>query len=141
MNKEEENPICTLCGKEEVKYSLEVDHDGDELFWVGCCVKCRQTNEEKDKHVIDYFFSKGMSKTKKDKEKLLEYIRDKCLYDGKYISRKKLLEIKKHIKEKPIDVILDTESTRSLMREMNDKSWDAEYRRAQRRSTVRDPNR
>ncbi len=133
MNKKEEkNPICTLCGKEETKYSLQVNHDGDELFWVGCCVKCRKQKEKTGKMSIDFLFPSNMEKTKKSRENLLEYIRDKCLYDGKYISWKKLLEIKKHLKEKPIDVIIDTESTRSLMREIKDTSWDAAYRRANR---------
>jgi len=129
----EKTPMCTLCGKKEPKYSLEVRHDGDELFWVGCCEKCRERKEETGKSTIDWFFPSNMKKTDKNRESLLEYIRDKCLYEGKHITRKKLLEIRKHLKENPIDIILDTESTRSIIREIKDPSWDAACRRAQRR--------
>lgn len=130
--KKEKNPICTLCGKYESKYSLKVEHDGDELFWVGCCQECREQKESKNKDTVDYFFPKNMEKTDKNRRNLLEYIRDKCLYEGTYISRDKLLKIKKHIKEKPIDIIIDTENTRALVREINDDSWDAQVRRANR---------
>jgi len=123
-------PKCTLCGKEEGLYALTVSHDGDDLFFVACCKKCREGDREQ---TIDYFFPKGEKITDKKRVQLLRYIRDKCLNEGKFINRSKLLEIRKRIKEHPVDIILDTESTRSLVREIRDTSYDAKYRETDRK--------
>ncbi len=121
---------CTLCGKEEGLFALTVSHKGDDLFFVACCQKCR---ESKTEQTIDYFFPKGAKITDEERIQLLRYIRDKCLGEGKFITRSKLLKIRKRVKEHPIDIILDTESTRSLVREIRNDSGDAKYREVDRK--------